>query len=298
MRHKLVVAAFILGSAFSRGYAAESPQAANLSATDIVAKNVASRGGLTAWRKVQTLQFEGKLGAGGDKRGTLPSPEAAAVSRKISTPRRLAEEAELPFTMQLQRPRKTRLEVEFKGQNAIQVYDGTNGWKLRPFLNRLEVEPYSAQELKMASQQSDLDGPLVDYAAKGSRVESDGVEQVEGKPNYKLRVTTRSGQVTHVWIDSATFLESKIEGQPRELDGKMHPVEIYYRDYREVEGLKIPFILETRVLPPVDEKRASREPLFPPEKIEIERVTVNPKLDSARFSKPPVTDSVSRPKGM
>lgn len=297
MRHKLVVAAFILGSSFSSCLAADNSRGANLSATEIVAKNVASRGGLTAWRKVQTLQFEGKLGAGGDQRGALPSPETAAVSRRISSPRRLEKEAELPFTMELQRPRKTRIEVVFRGQNAVQVYDGTNGWKLRPFLNRLEVEPYSAQELKMASLQSDLDGPLMDYAAKGSRVESNGVEQVEGRPDYKLQVTTKSGQVIHVWIDSETFLESKIDGQPRELDGKMHPVEIYYRDYRDVDGLKIPFVLETHVLPPVDEKRAVREPPFPPEKIEIERVTVNPKLDAARFTKPRVTEA-SRPKGM
>lgn len=298
MRLKLAIAALILLSTYESAFAADSTRPTNLSATDVAAKNVASRGGLAAWRKVQSLAFEGKLGAGGNQRGTLPSPEVAAVSRRIPQERRLADEAMLPFTMQLQRPRKTRLEVQFRGQNAIQVYDGTNGWKLRPFLNRLEVEPYSPQELQMASLQSDLDGPLVDYAAKGSRVESDGVEQVEGRPDIKLKITTKSGQVIHVWIDPETFLESKIDGQPRELDGKMHAVEIYYRDYRDVDGLKIPFVLETRVLPVSDGKRTSHEPPFPPEKIQIDRVTINPKLDAARFSKPLVTDSALRPQGL
>ena len=51
----------------------------------------------------------------------------------------------------------------------------------------------------------------------------------------------------HVW-DEKTFLEVKIEGQPRRLDGTEHPVELYYHDYRTVDGLQFPFVLETRVL--------------------------------------------------
>jgi hypothetical protein len=39
------------------------------------------------------------------------------------------------------------------------------------------VEPFS-NELK-AFVQSDLDGPLVDYAAKGTKVELEGNEKVE-----------------------------------------------------------------------------------------------------------------------
>lgn len=298
MRHNMVVAALVLGSTFGSAFAADNARPANLSAIDIVAKNVASRGGLVAWRKVQSLSFEGKLGAGGDQRGTIPSPEVAAASGKIPSAHRLKEEAMLPFTMELQRPRKTRIEVQFRGQNAVQVYDGTNGWKLRPFLNRLEVEPYTAHELQTASMQSDLDGPLMDYAAKGSRVESDGTEQVEGRQDYKLKITTKSGQVIHVWIDAQTFLESKIDGQPRELDGKMHSVEIYYRDYREVDGLKIPFVLETRVVPLAPGNRATHEPPYPPEKIQIDHVSVNPKLDAARFAKPRIGDSVPHPQGL
>ncbi len=117
-----------------------------------------------------------------------------------------------------------------------------SGWKLRPFLNRRVVEPYTADEMKLASMQADLDGPLVDYAAKGTRIELDGMEKVEDRDTYKLKLTMKSGQAIHVWIDAQTFLEAKIEGQPRRLDGTDHPVEVYFRDYRTVNGLQIPFI--------------------------------------------------------
>jgi len=63
--------------------------------------------------------------------------------------------------------------------------------KLRPFLNRREVEAYTADEMKVASMQADLDGPLVDYAAKGTKVELAGMEKVEDRDTYKLTLTMK-----------------------------------------------------------------------------------------------------------
>jgi len=269
--------------------AADQPAShAKLSAAQIVDKNVAARGGLQAWRSVKTMSLEGKMGAGGNQRSTLPlhTPDPKSIAQAV--PRRPAEEAQLPFHMELERPRKMRLELQFNGQTAIQVYDGANGWKLRPFLNRLEVEPYTPEEMKIATIQEDLDGPLVDYAAKGTQVELAGVEKVEDRDTYKLKLTMKNGRTIHVWIDAQTFLEAKIEGQPRRLDGVDHPVEVYYRDYRPVDGLQIPFVIETRVLPVTKTVLGLRDVSVPPEKIIIDKAVVNPKLDAKRFSKPEV----------
>jgi hypothetical protein len=68
---------------------------------------------------------------------------------------------------------------------------------------------------------------LVDYAAKGTRIDLDGIEKVDGRDAYKLKLTLKNGEAMHVWIDAETFLEAKIEGTPRRLDGKYHPVEVY-----------------------------------------------------------------------
>jgi hypothetical protein len=255
---------------------------AQLSADQIVERNLVARGGLQAWRGVQTLSLQGKMGVGGNQRAALPMP--TSNPKELTLPRRPAEEVLLPFLMELKRPRKMRLELQVKGQTAVQVYDGTNGWKLRPFLNRHEVEPYSEEELRIASNREDLDGPLADYAAKGSRVELDGTEKVEGRNAYKLKVTEKTGHALHVWVDAETFLETKIEGQPRTLDGTEHPVEVYYRDYRSVDGLRIPFVLETRVLPVGKNALGLRDTPVPPEKVIIDKVVVNPKFDEKLFS--------------
>ena len=258
-----------------------------LSAAAIVDKNVAARGGLQAWRSVQTMTLTGKLGAGGNQRATLSIPVSGGHKpQEADLPQRRAEEVQLPFVMELKRPSKVRFELQFKGQTAVQVFDGSQGWKVRPFLNRNDVEPFSPEEMKTASAQGELDGPLIDYAAKGTQIESDGTEKVEGRDTYKLKLTLRSGDVTHVWVDSQTFLEAKVQGRPRRLDGNYHPVEVYYRDYRPVNGLQIPFVLETRVLPVAKTATGLRDTPVPPEKVIIEKVTVNPKLDDSQFAKP------------
>ena len=257
-----------------------------LSAAAIVDKNVAARGGLQVWRTVQTLSLAGKLGAGGNRRATLPVPVPGPHSGAQTLSTRPAEEVQLPFVMELKRPRKMRFELQFSGQTAIQVFDGANGWKLRPYLNRRVVEPYTTEEMKAASTQAELDGFLVDYAAKGTKIELAGMEKVENRDTYKLKLTTKNGQALHVWIDADTFLEAKIEGQPRLLDGTYHAVEVYYRDYRPVNGLQIPYVLETRVLPVARTKMGLRDPAVPPEKIMIEKVVVNPQFDDALFTKP------------
>jgi hypothetical protein len=270
-----------------------------LTAAQVVDRNVAARGGLQAWHGVQALQESGMMAAGGNDRAAqpveVPGAKRPGKSMPLPSSPRLKEEAQLPFVMELERPRKLRFEIQFAGKTAVQVYDGANGWKLRPYLNRLEVEPYTEDELKSASMQTELDGPLMDYAAKGTKVELEGLEKVENRDTYNLKLTLKDSRVMHVWVDAQTFLETKIEGQPRRLDGKMHPVEVYYRDYRAVNGLQMPFVLETHVLAAGTGAAASREPHYPAEKITIEKIVVNPKLDAAQFTKPQVQVAASHP---
>jgi len=274
MLQKVLSVFMFLGLAIGFAAAADAPQTrTRLSAADVVDRNVAARGGLQAWRAVHTLSMAGKLDAGGNNRPTLPVPGTKRSGAQMPKPRP-AEEAQLPFVMELKRPRKSRLEVQFNGQTAIQVFDGSNGWKLRPFLNRHQVEPYTAEELKATALQADLDGPLVDYAAKGTKVALEGIEKLGESDAYKLNLTFKNGKSQHVWIDAKTFLEVKMEGTPRRLDGKYHAVATYLRDYRPVNEIMVPYLLETVV-----------DGVSQVEKIHIDTVEVNPKLDDSLFAK-------------
>jgi outer membrane lipoprotein-sorting protein len=236
---------------------APAPSLPALTAAQIADKNAAARGGAKAWRAVKTLTLSGKLDAGGKK------------------------PTQLAFTMQAKRPHKQRVAVEFAGQTALQVFDGKDGWTYRPYLGRSGAEPFSPEELRKSAANDELDGPLLDYAAKGSKLELEGTEMVEGKANYRLKLTTKAGVERHVWVDGKTFLESKIEGNPHRFDGKMRGVQSYLTDYRSVDGLMIPFESETRL-----------EGVRTSHKLTLEKVEVNPAIEDSAFTKPaPLTAS-------
>lgn len=242
-----------------------------LPADEIVSRSVAASGGLNAWRAVHTLSWTGKMEAGGNNQRALKIPGVPTPP----PPKEPLPQVQLPFAMEMMRSHKQRLEVEFAGQTAVQVYDGTEGWKLRPFLNRHEVEPFTPAELEVARSQADIDGALVDYAAKGTKIALEDVEAVEGRDAYRLKLTLKNQHVVHVWVDAQSFLQVKVEGVPRRLDGKVHPVAIFLRDYRTVNGLQIPHLIETVV---AGVRRT--------EKILIEKVVVNPRLTESRFARP------------
>jgi outer membrane lipoprotein-sorting protein len=221
------------------------------------------------------MRMTGKIDAG-PLRAKPPVPLYAVSKTRFKQPDKMPEAkvVQLPFVMDLKRPNKMRFEMEFRGATAVQAYDGLNGWKLRPFLGRREVEPFTTDEMKQAAQQQELDGFLINYAAKGTTVEADGMEKVNGQEAYKLKLTLRDGQLRHVWVDARTFLDVKIDGT-RRMDGKSRQVATYFRDYRNVNGLKVPFVMETSV----DGVNGS-------EKIVIQQVALNPKLTDAQFAIP------------
>jgi hypothetical protein len=264
----IVVATAALASGVVLAAPATGSQS-KLSANQIAEKSIAAQGGASAWKRVNALTWVGKMEAGGTNR---PQLAARGMPKPAKT---ITEQPQLPFVLQMQRPRKSRLELQFEGQTAVQVYDGVHGWKLRPYLNRNDVDPYTQDELKMAATQADLDGLLVDYANKGTKIELAGRESVEGHDAYKLKLVFKDKRTQYVWIDSQSFLQTKLEGMPRKLDGRFHPVVIYLRDYRSVNGLMMPHLIETHV---DDVKQV--------EKIFIEKVAVNPTLDKDAFNQP------------
>src|SRR4029077_17275910 len=294
---KLLIPGVLLGLCSSLGLAAAPSQApaqapqsrpalGNLTVAQIVDKHVAARGGLQAWRAVQSLTLTGKMDAGaGDsparsariaRSGRAPTANAALTPTVAGTEKGEAEkQVQLPFVLQFKHPHKSRLAVEFAGKTAIQVYDGTQGWKLRPFLNRNNVEPFTAQEAKAEAEQGDPVDALVDYTAKGTRVELETADTGEGHDAYKLKLTMKGGKIRHVWIDAQSFLDVKVEGVQRRMDGRMRDVWIYQRDFRPVQGLMMPFLQETAV----DGYPGTH-------KMVIEKVAVNPKLDDALFTRP------------
>jgi hypothetical protein len=233
--------------------AGPAPAEPELTAQQIVEKNQAARGGLEAWRKIQTMVWAGHMESPGD-----------------ATPR-------VTFVLQQKRPNKTRFELNAMGQRTLRVFDGKHGWKARPSQDgRPDVQPFTPQEVRFAQEATVIDGPLMDAGNdKRIAVELDGVDQVEGHKAYRLIVRTPSGQRHNVWVDAQSFLDIKYDRTSYSRDGGPTTVSVYLRDYKAVEGVQIPSLIETGN----GSKRGT-------EKLVIEKIALNPALDNRLFVRP------------
>ncbi len=229
-----------------------APPMGELTAEQIVERNVAARGGLAAWRKIQTMAWTGRIESG---------PNGATRT---------------PFMMTFRRPEATRFEIMTDGQRAVRVFDGASGWKLRPNVGSPpEVTDYSAEEISFARDSGGLDGPLVDYMAKGVGIALVGMDTVKGHRAYHLKVTLPSGQGHNDWIDTGNFLELKYDRATRNAVGMPGIVSVYFRNYQTLNGLTLPFLIETGV----GTHQAT-------DRMIIEKIAFNPEVDGAMFTKP------------
>ncbi|KFX29750.1 hypothetical protein [Ralstonia solanacearum] len=228
------------------------------SVAQIVEKNAAARGGADAWRKIDSMIWVGHV----------DSANAPAH-----------------FVLAMKRPNKTRFEIVSMNRMALRVYDGTQGWKLRPMRHGEgpNVLPYTPEELKYAHEEQVIDGLLLDHAAKGVAIAVEGTDEVEGRKAYRLNVRLPSGAMRHVWVDAETFLEVKSEREARGALGQPVKVAVYYRNYQAVESIKLPLLIESNGGP----GQAS-------DKLVIDKVQFNPKLDDSLFARPLVASDRSR----
>jgi len=135
-----------------------------------------------------------------------------AISTLKITGRGVAQGKEVPITLYIKRPGLVRSESNVQGESVVQAFDGKRSWSINPLMGNGgpayagEAESNNARE----RAESQLDGPLVDYKAKGSTVELQGKEDVEGSPAYKIKITTRGGTSIYCFLDAETYLETKV----------------------------------------------------------------------------------------
>jgi len=226
--------------------AAASPA---LTAEQIVDRSVQVRGGLEAWRKIATIIWVGHIESA---RSVVPK---------------------LPFELKEKRPGKSRFEIKEPSQRSLRVFNGVGGWKMRLDADgKPEIKPLTAQEVRFARSAPGFEGPLIDFRAKGSAVSLEGTEDLDGRKTYRIGVTLGSGEHQTVWVDAESFLESRIDRTAYGPNGPKGVVSVRYRDYKEVEGLALPSVIEVG-------GAASDKT----DRMVIERVALNPPIDDREF---------------
>lgn len=231
--------------------------AAAQTAEQIVNSYIKTIGGMEKIQAVKSIRQIGKFSGGGGF-------EAAVVNEN-------------------KRPNFIRQEFSLQGLTAINAYDGKSGWKINPFGGKKDAESLGEEELKQIIEDSDFDGPLVNYAAKGNKIEFVGKEEYEGSDVYKLKVTLKNGTVKYYFMDTDYFVPLKIETKQINR-GTEFEFETVLGDYKEVGGVYYPFSIESGVKGSPNKSSVT-----------VEKIEINPAFDDGRFALPK-TPNVNQPK--
>jgi outer membrane lipoprotein-sorting protein len=115
---------------------------------------------------------------------------------------------------------------------------------------------------------------LVDWQAKGHKVEYQGTEDVDGTEAHKLKVTLKNGNVQTMYFDPDYFLEIRTISQTT-VRGVKQEQETDVGNYELVDGVYMPFSVES------GPKGGPKS-----QKVQIEKIETGVAIDPAQFAFP------------
>ena len=146
---------------------------------DVINKHIAALGGKENLKKIQNVVMVGSLTVQG---------------------------AEISLTLTQVNNKLARQDISAMGMNGFDFLTDKEGWSYMPFQGMQKPEPKTADEVKKSQSDLDIAGPLVDYAAKGHKVELLGKEDVDGTECYKIKVSLAGGKEVTFFIDPASSM--------------------------------------------------------------------------------------------
>ena len=217
-------------------------------AEELVNKNIEAKGGMDKIKAIKTWRMTGKLIAGGF---------TATVGQENM------------------RPNLVRETFALQGMTAVQAYDGSTAWQIQPFGGRKDPELMGEDDMRDLLIDSDFDGPLVDYKAKGNVVEFLGHDIVDGDDALRLKVTLKDGDILYYYLDPDTYLEIRKETQEF-IRGSVRENAADLGSYKPVGGVMYPFSIASG---PKNDPTSWQT-------VTVEKIEVNLPLDASDFAVP------------
>lgn len=206
MKNLIVFALMVMALVFAQFAQAQTVD-------DVINKHIAALGGKENLSKLQNVITEGSLSVQG---------------------------VEIGVTLTMVNNKLARQDIFVNGMTGFDMLTDKEGWTYMPFNGMQKPEPKTADDVKEGLSDLDIAGPLVDYAAKGNKVELLGKEDVDGTECFKLKVTLASGKDETYFIDPATNMIIRTK-KMQKANGQETEVQSDFSDYRDVEGVKMPY---------------------------------------------------------
>lgn len=141
----------------------------------------------------------------------------------------------LTITVKQKAPNKMRQDVKAGGMEQVVIFDGDKA-VMTAMGQKIPVEDKELESLKIEADMNFILNP----AKFNITISSDGIEKVNDKDAYKIKMQTPSGTKWYSYFDAESGLKVK---ELRELETKMGPAQqvTIYGDYKDVDGVKYPF---------------------------------------------------------
>lgn len=135
-----------------------------------------------------------------------------------------------------------RTDISIPGMSeGYRIVTPTKGWNFLPFQGMSAPEEAPEDQLKSQQSQLDLQTSLLNYAAKGHKVELQGKEKVDGAECYKLKVSYKNGKTATLFIDATTYYRVKSVSSIN-MNGQDTEVTTTYTDFKKTpEGYVFPY---------------------------------------------------------
>jgi hypothetical protein len=169
--------------------------------------------------------------------------EAIGGKDKISQVKSLYTEATMevmgnqaPVVEYLLQGKGFKTETDFQGSKIIQCITDKGGWSINPMAGATEAMAMPEEQYKGSKDQIFLGGALVDYAAKGNKIELLGKEENA----YKIKVLNGTTESTY-FIDGNTYYITKTTAKG-EMMGQPVEVVVTLSDHQKTDfGIVLPF---------------------------------------------------------
>jgi len=182
---------------------------------DVIQKYSKAMGGLAAFNAVKTMKTTGTITTQG---------------------------VDLSLTSQIINGKAVRTDVQAMGQSVINAYKDGKGWKINPFAGVTTISDMTPEELIDFKSQTRIASQLMDYKARGHKVELQGQEDIEGIKTYKIKLTTKDdNKITTHFISIADNIIVK-SVTTRQIQGQDIEIETFFSDIKDFKGLKFPMV--------------------------------------------------------
>lgn len=174
---------------------------------------------------------------------------------------------DIPVTIYQSHNVGSRVEINVMGMSGYIINTPTEGWTFMPFQGMASPEAMAADLVKEGADQLDLQGPLLNYAEKGHKVEYLGKEDFEGTECFKLKAVLKGGSEISMFIDPSNYyiikqvIKSKAAGQESD------QVQTFSNFQKTPEGIVFAF----------------DQTGFGPGEISFKKIEINKPVDEAKY---------------